>query len=243
MPNILWLSFYNCRSPLVKSLQPYLNSCPIRGIITQGGLIYKDDKFIFRLKGNERYQSTVAQAYRMFGRAIKRRRPRLFLQYLDRLLFKNYSLTERLKSLFKVDEDVVLTRLDSDDCLHKDWFKNMPKLTEGESAICKAGYLHNVITGELANWLPKTCPQTFAVFIPRDTFNDPKKFHDHWQGYQSHEDADRVFKPIIHPNKFLMTIHGNQISSTWDHPFRGEIIIEDTDGGSKDKTILKDFGL
>ena len=143
------------------------------------------------------------------------------------------------KSLFWVyrdisfGHDIILTRLDSDDCLHKDWIKNMPTMLNGYSAICEKAYVYN--GQELADWNPQTCPQTFAVRIKEHHFYNPRDFYTFWYRYRSHEDANKVFMPLVHPNRFLMLIHGNQISSTWDHPFRGKII--------EDKSILKGFGI
>ena len=236
-PDLLWLSFDGRReNPLINSLQGYLSN-KIRVIITYEGLIYKDDKFIFRWRDTGNYQSTWAQAWRMLGRSIRKRKLRIFTRYLHRLFFKNRSLCERLRKSHMpwVNRDVIFTRVDSDDCLHKDWIKNMPvfNMLSGYSAICEKAYVYNGI--QLAEWNPKTCPQTFAVRIRADYFNNYRDFYAFWHGYKSHEDANRIFMPLVHPNRFLMLIHGNQISSTWNHPFRGKII--------EDKSILKGFGI
>ena len=237
-PDLLWLSFDGRKgNPLINNLKDYLKD-KIHAIITYDGLIYKDDKFVFRWRDTGNYQSTWAQAWRMLGRSIKRRKLRILTRYLHRLFFKNRSLPKRLqKSLFWVNKDVTLTRLDSDDCLHKDWIKNMPPMLHHYSAICSSAYLYNIHTKQLADWNPKTCPQTFAVCMSSSTFNNWRNFYAFWRAYTSHEDANKwtIFHPLVHPNRFLMLIHGNQISSTWEHPFRGKEI--------KDLSILKDFGI
>ena len=129
-----------------------------------------------------------------------------------------------------------LTRLDSDDLIHKDWVRdlNQPEPKWWVSLVRNKGYVFN--GKELAEWNPTTCPQFFTVCIPRKVFESGQDFKSYWGDYISHEDANRVFSAVKAPDyQYLMLIHGNQISSTWNHPFRGKEI--------KDLSILKDFGI
>ncbi len=244
-PDLLWLSFDGRENnPWIKALEAELQQ-KLPTVITHNGLIYKDDKYIIRLTGNEKYQSSRVQAYRMLGRAIRRKKPKIFIRYLSRLLFKNKTLAERMdKSLERVREKlgefsefsyVYLTRMDSDDMIHRDWIKELgqydPKYRQ--SFVRNKGYVYN--GSELAEWNPTTCPQFFTVCIPSNVFNKGKFWVDYWGDYKSHEDANKVFSPVILDDyKYLMLMHGNQISSTWNHPFRGKEI--------KDLSILNDFG-
>jgi hypothetical protein len=238
-PDLLWLSFDGRRNNgWIKAL---VNSIPIPTIVTYSGLIYKDDKYIIRLRGSENYQSTGAQAVRMIGRAVKRRSLKIFIRYIWRLLFKNLTLESRLSALQSVKNAlgtfqwVYLTRIDSDDLIHRDWIKecNMYKPQQRRCLTRDKGYVYNGET--LAEWNPITHPQFFTLCIPRRAF-EPKAWIDYWNGYISHEDADRVFTPTrLRDYRYLMIMHGNQISSTWNHPFRDKEI--------KDLTKLIEFGL
>lgn len=242
-PDLLWLSFDGrVNNPWIKALKAELQD-KIPTLITHDGLIYKDDKYIIRLRGNEKYQSTWAQTYRMFGRSIKRKNPKIFIRYLYQLLFKNQTLAKRMdRSLEKVREKlgefsyVYLTRIDSDDMIHRDWIKelNQHEPMYKRSFIRSKGYVYN--GKQLAEWNPTTCPQFFTVCMPSNIFRRGKFFEEYWGDYKSHEDADKVFNPIVLDDyKYFMLMHGNQISSTWDHPFRGKEI--------KDLSILRDFGI
>ena len=245
-PDLLWLSFDGRRNnPWIEALYGEL-STKIPTVITHEGLIYKDDKYILRLRGNERYASSFSYAWRMLGRSVRRRSPKIFIRFVKRLLFKNRMLARRVgRSLAEVRKYlgdfnyVYLTRMDSDDMLHKDWFK---ELNEHEPRykqcfIRKNGYVYNANTQELAEWNPKTCPQFFTLCTPRNKLQSGEAFTDYWGDYASHEDASTVFNPVIlKDNRYCMLMHGNQISSTWEHPFRGQSV-------DNKEEMLRKFGV
>ena len=238
-PDLLWLSFDGRESNgWIEALRQRI-SIPI--VITHDGLIYTDDKFIWRWRGSQYYQSTFKQALRMLGRAIKHRNIKVIGRYISRLLNKNRSLIKRLdKSLPKVLERlgefnyVYLTRLDSDDMIHKDWVKDTNKI-KPKYNLCLTRNKGLVYNGDkVAEWNPTRHPQFFTLCIPRNVFEKGEWFKDYWNGYISHEDADRVWDTTLMPDgQYLMLMHGNQISSTWNHPYRGKEVEVD----------LKDFGI
>lgn len=264
-PDLLWLSFDGREgSPLIDELEAYLWD-KVPTVITYNGLIYKDDKYIFRLRTTPVYASTFSYAWRMLGRTIKRKNSKIFIRFIYRLLFKNLTLASRLdKSLLKVrlalaklpgidpktieqfnlSENfnyIYLTRLDSDDMIDTEWIEELSK-HEPLFQLCftrDRGYIYNTNTKELAHWLPIKHPQFFTLCIPSNVFRKGKFFKEYWGNYISHEDVTKVFKSkYIKDHQYLMLIHGNQISSTWNHPFKGKLI-----ESSKVNEILKRFGI
>jgi len=225
--DLLWLAFDGREnSEWVEKLDTILSHYEIPHVFTHYGLPYKDDKFT---------PSGIKYLPRMLGRAIKRRKPILFARYIHRLLFKNRSLAKRVKIPF--NEDVYLTRMDSDDCLHKDYLKEIDEqeFDYRNAYIRNKGYVYNTNTQELAEWNPTTCPQFMTVCILQDTIA-LNRWEEYWRDYYSHEDAPKAFwTKTLTDKKYLMLMHEQQISSTWDHPFRGKSI--------EDKSILKDFGI
>lgn len=248
--DLLWLGFdgrYN--NPLIKNL---LESIKIPVISTHTGLIYTDDKFIFRNKSTDLYESTWKYAWRMFGRALKKRKLYIFTRFLKNLYLKNRSLSSRLDDTLKIIVDalgwfeyIYLTRLDSDDLLHRDYIKEVSTYspTYKKALIRDKGYVYNRNSAELAEWVPKTCPQFFTLQIPRNIMLRSQSFVDYWKDYTTHEDVKKAFNyDTLADHKYCMLIHGNQISSIWGHPFRGKSI-GNTMTNKLTNNILKEFGV
>jgi len=224
-PDLIWLVFDGRGSKVVRIMAETMSE-HIPTVTTHYGLPYKDDKFT---------PSGIKYLPRMLGRAIKRRKPILFARYIHRLLFKNRSLAKRVKIPF--NEDVYLTRMDSDDCLHKDYLKEIDKHGFLDELVFMRdkGYVYNTKTEELAEWKPSTCPQFMTLCVPKNR-TTPKEWVKYWDKYYSHEDTTYAWFPLLlSSNKYLMLMHEQQISSTWQHSFRGKSI--------EDKSILKDFGI
>lgn len=242
-PDLLWISFDGrAGNPWIKALELELNRY-LPTLITHTGLIYADDKFIFRWKSSKTYESTFKQAYRMAGRSVRKRDIRIFFRYIYRLLFKNKSLVNRLdvalpqvrRMLGKFDW-AYLTRLDSDDMIHKDWVWEVNNYYPRRKLALtrQRGYVYDGET--LAVWNPDTCPQFFTLCIPETVFRMGSEFADYWGDYISHEDANKVFEwTKLEDFRYVMLMHNNQISSVFEHPFKCDII--------KDNSVLKDYGI
>ena len=242
-PDLLWISFDGrAGNPWIKALEIELNRY-LPTLITHTGLIYADDKFVFRLKSSKSYESTFKQAYRMASRSVRKRDIRIFFRYLHRLMFKNRSLIERMDATLPQVRRMLgrfdwayLTRIDSDDLIHKDWVweVNNHYPQRKLSLVRQRGYVYNGET--LAIWNPQTCPQFFTLCIPDVAFRMGSEFVDYWGDYISHEDANKVFEwRKLEDFRYVMLMHKNQISSVFNHPFKGDII--------DNKDILKDYGI
>ena len=150
-------------------------------------------------------------------------------------------------------EWVLMTIQPSDDCYHKNFvqgiqtmFKNSDLYPLQAIGFTK-GYLMNYQTKEIAEWNPKTNPPFYTIKMPRPIFINPTEHvkytalkHEVGQykagtPLPSHEYvADCMRYGKIDERGFLVGTHGENISTIWKHPYRGQII---------DPKVLEDFGL
>lgn len=145
--------------------------------------------------------------------------------------YKNDNLLERLKIILPQLKDVYNgERYIYETCQPSDdlyYFKEVEEiqvqeykkrgiLTHGK------GYVFNNKTQRLAEWNPTTInPPFYTIMYPAGVFFDPKLHFDYMRNSKSHEDVIWIFNQIKMPNyRYCVLIHGNQISTTWYHPYR-----------------------
>jgi len=243
---ILWISFTyrEKRHPLIAELSHYLKSVGIEYIFTFNGLMYWDDKF----SGN--IMDRIWNCGRVVRGCWRNNTWKDLFPSLKEILYndKNSTLKERIgKSLdiirphFKDVDLVYLTRLDSDDMLHKLAIKEIQNaLLPCEIFVFDEGFIYNKDTNELASYHPQTNPPFYTIVFSGDEFFDADKHLQKYKGYKSHEDIRKLFIPCYLPDyRYCVLTHNpkNQISTIWNHPFRGGVITENK------KEILSDFGI
>jgi len=167
----------------------------------------------------------------------------------DRATWHNVDLVERLdKTLpalkeFIGDTDYIYeTNLDSDDTVHETFseivcgksFKNKGSL------YMTNGYAFDP-NGKLADWNNPTSNQNYTIMFPADIYFDSDARLNYLMGFKTHEEAPTLFDSEKLPDGLYCTlIHGQNISTLWDHPFRkGMYIMRDEDMKSK----LAEFGI
>lgn len=148
-------------------------------------------------------------------------------------------------------EWVLMTIQPSDDCYHKSTvkaleyiFRESPDL--GAVGFSK-GYIMNYQTRELAEWNPETNPPFYTIKFPRPVFIDPLKHVKHTAlkhdagpykagtPLPSHEYVKDCLKyGVVNERGFLVGTHGENISTIWKHPYKGE---------AQETEVLEDFGL
>ena len=133
---------------------------------------------------------------------------------------------------------VLMTIQPSDDCYHSDFINQIQRVfqeTDFQAVGITKGYMMNYLTGEVSEYNPTTNPPFYTIKFPREVFIDPLK-HIHYTGpYKSHEYVPDYLKyGRIDERGFLVGTHGENISTVYNHPFKGNIV---------DREILKDFGL
>ena len=155
----------------------------------------------------------------------------------DRATWHNNDLVQRLQSvlpsvrLFMGYTDWIYeTNLDSDDTVHRDFSKLIlqdPPRERG-AFLCKKGYAYNT-KDRLAEWNNPVSNQNYTIQFTRDTYFDAEKRLEYLNGFKSHEEIPEKFNAQEMPdNSYCTIIHGDNISTVWDHPFMGkEVYSED----------------
>ena len=223
----LWISWrpeerYN---GIVKSFQEWLKGTGLDVIHTFSGVCFYDDKYPDK-EARERLVSAVHGA-----------------------MIELVNATEGETGC----EWVLMTIQPSDDCYNINTVKALqtmfkhPDLFPLQAIGFKQGYLMNYQTKELAEWNPATSPPFYTIKFPRPIFINPLEHvqftalkHD-VEPYKkgcplpSHEYLkDCLRTGYIDQRGFLVGVHGENISTIWNHPYKGEV---------QDPKVLADFGL
>lgn len=213
-------------SPIVEELSVYLKN-KIRCNFVFSGLMYWDDK---NLEANKTLEKRLEETLAYLWTRTKHMEPQ-----------PNY---------------ILMTRLDSDDMLHKDAVEEIqiefkrncppsfpvwddPRMDNEmpKALVFLRGLVYNTDTKELAEWRPRTNPPFHTIIFPKDVFFDAKKHVEYYGDWQSHEDTILVWPfAKLSDYKYCVTVRNpkNHISTTWQHAFRGKRM---------DKELLKDFGI
>lgn len=154
------------------------------------------------------------------------------------------------------DADTVLVTIQpSDDCYVANMISGMQRvfneLTHIQSLGFTKGYIMNYSTQELAEYNPSTNPPFFTIKFPKDIFIEPLKHAEYISikknvgkykagtPYPSHEYViDALNFGSINERGFIVGTHGENISTVFNHPFKGRSI-----NGQEKYDILKRFGL
>lgn len=136
-------------------------------------------------------------------------------------------------------DSVLMTIQPSDDCYFKDSVKEIQQSFREDAGLQALGYRKGYVTDyttlKIAEWNPKTIPPFFTIKFPRAIFIDPLKHIKFTGPYKSHEYiANNLVWGETDKRGFLVGTHGENISTVFNHPFRGA----DVNNG-----VLQEFGL
>jgi len=152
------------------------------------------------------------------------------------------SLTALLPELKEIvgKEDVKLINIASDDMYSDEVVASVKEQPfKARTALThQLGYVYS-ISDRLAEWNPTTNPPFYTLMYPNEDFLNPEKHYKFLEGFRSHEDIVKVFNPIRMPDRrYCVLVHDTNISTIWEHPFRGQEIYNETD---KNKILTKFF--
>ena len=151
-------------------------------------------------------------------------------------------LSKSLPNLSNIvgDEDVKLINIASDDMYSEEVVASVKEQPfEGGVALThRLGYIYGT-NDRLAEWNPTTHPPFHTIMYSNETFLNPQKHFEFIKEYKSHEFIPKVFKEIRMPDRrYMVLVHNANISTVWEHPFRGREIYNTTD---KNKILTKFF--
>lgn len=236
---ILWVSFRpeDAGNKFIGELDAFLRRFSINFVFTFNGLMYHDDKF------NDDWKSIFYNALRILRRCWRNGEWKGVVSDIRELFSgKNKTLLERLKSSLDFIKPYVsdsylvyLTRLDSDDMLHKDAIQKIQDAPLCEAVRIQNGYVYDTNSDKMAEWNPKTNPPFHTLIMPSTIFWNAGEHLKWYRGFKSHEDIPKLFDcEVLDERLYCVLTHDpkNHISTFFDHPFRGEMV---------DKSLLKSF--
>ena len=221
---IVWLAWRREEkfNPIVKELQKRLEEIKeLRFVHTFSGIFFYDDK----------YEDAIAK---------------------DRLVMSLHGIIGEIVEVVGPADEVYETIQPSDDLYAGDTVERIHKvfadMPEVQACGFSRGYIMDYRTRELAEYNPHTNPPFFTIRFQKDDFINPLKHIEYLSikkdvgkykvgtPYPSHEYLGDALRYYIMPSRqFLVGIHGENISTVFNHPFRGNIIIEEE--------ILERFGI
>lgn len=197
---ILWMSFRpeDRDNRIVQEFRDSLEG--LRGlsyVFTFGGLCFYDDKF-------DRPTAEV------------------------RLLNSLHRTLPELKTFVGDADWVYMTIQPSDDCYALDAVRLIQEVEPGHKSIgFTKGYICDYGTKRVCEYDPDTLPPFSTIVFPSKTFLDPTSHFKYTGPYVSHEYVgDHLRMQVIPGRKFLVGTHGENISTTFNHPYRGKEIEE-----------------
>jgi hypothetical protein len=194
----LWMGFRpeERNNPHVIELKEWLDKQPLKNIFTYGGLCFWDDK----------YPDNVAK---------------------ERLSM-NLHLT--IRDMFDDIGDVdyiYMSVQPSDDCYRYDAVDMMHQALASDTMQAfgfTKGYIMNYQTKEVSEYNPTTNPPFYTIKFPKDIFVDPQK-HVSYAPIKSHEYvANHLKYGVIDERGFLVGVHGENVSTFYNHPFKGKLV-------------------
>ena len=98
------------------------------------------------------------------------------------------------------------------------------------------GYIMNYATKEVAEYNPTTLPPFSTIMFPRETFLNPFAHFNYTGPYVSHEYVKVHTKFLAIPGRgFVVGTHGENISTTFNHPYKGRILTPE----ERDDVLIK----
>ena len=207
---VLWVSWIPemRNNKLVQGLVAFLDTTGLKVAHTYAGVCFYDDK----------YPDAEAK---------------------DRLALSLHYSASDLSAHLGECELVLMTIQPSDDCYRSDMVERVQKVFVENKDVQAFGYRKGLImryaTGEVAEYNPLTIPPFFTIKFKHPVFIDPYLHMQYTGPYKSHEYiAERLKFLESYDRGFLVGTHGENISTVFDHPFKGADL---------NQSVLKDFGL
>ena len=215
----VWISFTQAQRnhPLVIDLADYLTEAGLRYIFTFSGICFYDDKYPLE----EAKSRLVGNLHNTIG--------------------------ELLDDIGDVDY-VYMTIQPSDDCYYAGAVDEIQRELENYEAVgYKHGYICNYFNLDVSEYNPKTNPPFYTIKFPKEIFIEPLDHANYTAtkvaipGYPvgtplpSHEWVkDCLNYKQIDKRGFLVGTHSENISTYYEHPFKGERV---------DRGFIRTFGL
>lgn len=197
---IIWISMRpeEENNPIVQELAESLfNLRGLKVIFTFHGVCFWDDKYDYNT------------AFRRLSTSLQKTLPEL-----------EESIGE--------SEEILMTIQPSDDIYFSDFIEKMQNEWLNQEIQCwgfDKGYIMNYSNMEMAEYNPTTTPPFYTIKFPTKIFLDHIG-HMYYTGpYESHEYVKHYLnRASIQGRGFIVGTHGENISTTYIHPYRGRVL-------------------
>lgn len=208
---------------IVKEFQEFLSyKAGIKTVHTFGGIPFYDDKYDDKT-ARERLMKTLEISLPSLESLIDTSHVLLTIQPSDDLYFSD--TPKRLRDKFdEVDKDKAAVG----------WkFGYIMNYTDKELAEYSTT---SWTTDSVSTYHTDTTPPFFTIIFPKHIFLDPQKHFDHIGPYKSHENiVDVMPYYALEGRGFIVGTHGENISTTYNHRYKGRII----EGKERDDLLMK----
>lgn len=197
---VLWISFRE-EDEDNQIVQDFIRNLAgirgLNGVITYHGVCFWDDKY------------SDEEAEERLRESLKKTLP-------------------ELKDVVK-DADLVLTTIQpSDDMYLSNAVETFQKQALHDSVVkYQRGYIMNYATKEIAEYNPQTHPPFYTITLDRETFLDSDKHYKAIGPYKSHEYVEMLNNTVLEERGFVVGTHGENISTTFNHPYKGRTLTKE----------------
>lgn len=151
--------------------------------------------------------------------------------------------TRDLLPFIKDNQDILMTIQPSDDLYSSSVVGDIQGFFEQNPTTQAGGFIHgyicNYTTKEIAEYNPNTNPPFYTIRFPKDKFIEPLQHVRYTGPYTSHEYVPNFLRYTKWAERgFIVGCHGENISTYFDHPFKGRNIV-----GEEREEILRNFGV
>lgn len=155
----------------------------------------------------------------------------------DNLLGRLKATLPDLESYVAEGDQILLTIQPSDDLYFGDVVAEFQDYDGPAQAIgYRKGYIINYATKEIAEYNPDTPPPFYTIRFRKEDFIDPERHYKFIGPYKSHEYVGDFLKLVHFPGrKFVVGTHGENISTTYNHPYKGRVLTDE----ERDAVLIK----
>ena len=137
---------------------------------------------------------------------------------------------------------VLFTIWPSDDMYLYNMVEKIQEIPLEEKAIgFKRGYIIDMMTKEISEYNPITTPPFYTIFFPKETFLNPDEYMKYIGRCKSHEYVgDFLPYQLFEERGFIVGTHTENISTTYNIPYRGRKLTREEAGNVMRKAGILD---
>lgn len=156
------------------------------------------------------------------------------------LIERTQRATDEIKHLINKDY-IYETTMGSDDMFHKGFIKTVKSkpFKENGALYMRSGFVYHT-NDIIASWYNPSSTGSHTVMYPREIYLNAIEKYKYQNGLTTHEQIPDLFDAEQLPDgMYCAVVHGMNISTIWNHPYRGDPIYYEDEV----KELKKCFGI